>query len=58
MPRPKLPDDEKKGMVLRARTQPWLFIAIKEQADAHGHTVSAEIIQILTSTLTSGAIEV
>ncbi len=54
MPRPKLPDEEKKGMVVRARTQPWLFMAVKERADANGNTVSAEIISILTATLTSG----
>lgn len=55
MPRPKLPDEEKKGCVLRTRTQPWLFMAVKERADAHGQTISAEIISILTATLTSGA---
>jgi hypothetical protein len=55
VPRPKLPDEEKKGCVLRTRTQPWLFMAVKERATANGQTVSAEIISILTATLTSGA---
>ena len=54
MPRPMLPEDEKKGMVLRTRTQPWLFMAVKAKADEHGRSVSEEITAILSAALTSG----
>lgn len=54
MPRPKLPEDEKKGMVLRARTQPWIYLAVKEQALTNGRSVSAELIARVCSTLATG----
>lgn len=54
MPRPTLPEDIKKGAVIRTRAQPWLFLALKSQAESHGKSVSAELTAILCAALTSG----
>jgi hypothetical protein len=54
MPRPMLPEDIKKGMVLRTRTQPWLFLAVQQKAQEHGRSISEEITAILCAALTSG----
>lgn len=54
MPRPKLPEEDKKGFVLRTRTKPGLFYAIKNAAVLHNVTISEEIVHRLTMSLTSG----